>query len=145
MKTHKNLYKKLCSIENLSLAYQKARRGKSKKISVIEFEENLSKEMEKLHLELTSFSYKPQQLRRFIVRDPKTRVIHASAFRDRIVHHALINLLSPIFDKIFIYDSYASRIDKGTHNAIKRFDYFKRKVSENGKLVRRRGGECKFC
>lgn len=117
------------------LAYEKARKGKSKKEAVIEFEKNLETELKKLQYELMSFTYNPQPLRRFTVRDPKTRVIHASAFRDRIVHHALINVIGTIFDTLFIFDSYASRIDKGTHAAVKRFNYFKRKVSQNGRPV----------
>ncbi len=140
MKTYKNLYERLCSIENLNLAYQKARKEKSKSFSVIEFEKNLNVEIRKLYNELITYTYRPIPLRRFVIRDPKTRVIHASAFRDRIVHHALINIIGPIFEKIFIYDSYASRIDKGTHNAVTRFDYFKRRVSKNGKIVRSGGG-----
>jgi retron-type reverse transcriptase len=74
-------------------------------------------------------------LHKFVVRDPKTRTIHSSAFRDRVVYHALVNILEPIFEKIFIHHSYASRIDKGTHNAVKTFDKFKRKVSKNGQLI----------
>jgi len=65
----------------------------------------------------------------FIIRDPKTRKISKSDFRDRVVHHALVNILEPIFDKIFIYDSYANRKGKGTLEALKRFDQFKRKRS----------------
>ncbi|MDO8564199.1 MAG: reverse transcriptase domain-containing protein [Nanoarchaeota archaeon] len=140
MKTHKNLYKELCSSENLERAYQKARKGKSKKESVQEFDTNTQENLTTLQKELQELRYKPLPLKRFIVRDPKTRVIHASAFQDRIVHHALINLLEPIFEKIFIHDSYASRKGKGTHPAIKRFDAFKRKVSKNGAAVRGGGG-----
>lgn len=136
MKTHKNLYHKLCSIHNLLLAYEKARKGKSKKDPVIEFEKNLDDNLRKLQSELISLTYKPHPLKRFIVRDPKTRTIHSSAFRDRVVHHALINIIGPIFEKIFIHDSYASRLGKGTHPAVARFDYFKRKVSQNGKVVK---------
>ena len=113
MKTYKNLYKKLCSKENLLKAYQKAKKGKSKKKGVIEFSNNLYCEIESLRNELLTLKYKPQELRRFIVRDPKTRIIHASAFRDRIVHHAIINILEPIYEKEFIYDSFASRKKKG--------------------------------
>lgn len=144
MKTYRKLYEKLCSIENLTLAYQKARKGKSKKSSVIEFEKDLQNNLLNLQNELLNFSYSPHKLKRFIVRDPKTRVIHASAFRDRIVHHVLMNIISSMFEKSFILDSYASQLNKGTQNAIKRFDYFKRKVSRNGKLVRIGGGERKF-
>jgi len=135
MKTHKNLYKQLCSIENLELAYENAKKGKSKKQAVIEFDKNKEENLIELHKELVNLTYQPRSLKRFIVRDPKTRTIHASAFRDRIVHHMLVNILEPIFEKIFIYDSYASRKDKGTHIAIARFDEFKRKVSQNGTIM----------
>ena len=122
MKTHKQIYKKLCEKSNLIEAYEKAKKGKTKKIQVIEFTQSFEEEIDKLHQELISFTYSPLPLRRFIVRDPKSRVIHASAFRDRIVHHAIINLIGPIFEKSFIYDSHASRLNKGTHLAVSRFD-----------------------
>ncbi len=140
MKTYNNLYFVLCSSENIHLAYEKARKGKSKNKSVIEFEKNLQVNLYKLREEFINFSYMPLPLKRFTIRDPKSRVIHASAFKDRIVHHAIINILAPIYEKIFIYDSYASRINKGTHMALQRFDLFKRKVSSNGVLVRSGGG-----
>ena len=89
----------------------------------------------KLRQELESLTYEPRPLKTFVIRDPKTRVISASAFHDRVVHHALCNIIEPIFDKTFIYDSYVNRKGKGTHAAIKRFDEFKRKVSCNGRLV----------
>ena len=136
MKTYKKLYADLCSLENLELAFRKARKRKSKKPYVIEFEKNLQQELKDLKYELESLTYKPRPLKRFIVRDPKTRTIHSSAFRDRVVYHALVNILEPIFEKTFIHDSYASRINKGTHNAITRFDKFKREVSNNGMLVK---------
>ena len=127
MKTYTKLYEKLCSKENLLKAYQKAKKGKSKKKGVIEFSKNLDYEINLLQKELLEYKYKPQELRKFIVRDPKTRKIHASAFRDRVIHHAIINILEPIYEKIFIYDSFASRKNKGAHRAVKRFDYFKKR------------------
>ncbi|MDP4012579.1 MAG: reverse transcriptase domain-containing protein [Candidatus Nanoarchaeia archaeon] len=136
MKTYNNLYGELYSFKNLELAFKKAKKRKSKRPYVKEFEANLLNELNKLKQELEYQTYKPQQLKRFIVRDPKTRTIHASSFRDRVVYHALVNIISPIFEKRFIHDSYASRINKGTHNAILRFDKFKRKVSNNGRLVK---------
>ena len=137
MKTYKNLYKKICSIDNLMFAYKKARKGKGKSACVIEFEKNIDEEIKELNEELTSFTYKPKPLHRFVIRDPKTRVIHASAFRDRVVHHALLNVIVPIFEKRFIFDSYASRVGKGTHASLQRFDFFKRRVSCNGRLIKR--------
>ena len=136
MKTYRKLYQKLCSVENLSLAHKKARKGKTKKKSIQVFEENLREELFELREELLTQTYKPIPLRKFSIRDPKTRVIHAAAYRDRVVHWALINIIGPIFEKKFICDSYASRVNKGTHNAIQRFDKFKRKVSRNGGIVR---------
>lgn len=137
MKTYKNLYKKIYSIDNLLLAFKKAKKGKSKKDYVISFEYNLVEELNSLQSELKSKTYQPKPLKKFIIHDPKTRTIHSSIFRDRIVHHAIVNLLEPIFDKIFIYDSFASRKNKGTHKAVIRFKYFLRKVSNNGQLIKK--------
>ncbi|MDP2947535.1 MAG: reverse transcriptase/maturase family protein, partial [Nanoarchaeota archaeon] len=67
----------------------------------------------------------------FILRDPKTRKISKAVFRDRIVHHALVQIIEPFFDKCFIFDSCANRIKKGNLFALKRFDLFKRKVTNN--------------
>ena len=97
MKTYRNLYQKLCSYENLETAFKKAKKRKSNKKYVIEFENNLEQELNKLKQELESLTYSPKQLKRFIIRDPKTRTIHSSAFRVRIIHHALINIIQPIF------------------------------------------------
>ena len=136
MKTYSNIYRNLCSLANLGYAYLKARRGKSKKFYVKYFEDNLRQELEKLKEELINHTYKPKPLKGFIIIDPKTRKIHSSTFRDRIVHHAIVNILEPIFEKIFIYDSFASRKNKGSHLAVNRFEQFMRKVSFNGKLVK---------
>ncbi|MBI2075615.1 MAG: hypothetical protein HYT72_00005 [Candidatus Aenigmarchaeota archaeon] len=135
MKTYGNLYEKLCCMENLRLAYKKVRKGKSNKWYTKEFESDLENNLLKLKQELQNLTYEPRPLRTFVIRDPKSRVISASAFRDRVVHHALCNIIEPISEKMFIFDSYANRKGKGTHAAIKRFDEFKRKVSRNGRLV----------
>jgi retron-type reverse transcriptase len=132
MKTYRNLWKTLCSYENLELAYYNARKHKTLNPKVIEFDKNARLNLCILLRELYTKKYKPKPLRRFILRDPKTRTISVSNFRDRIVHHALVNVLHPIFDPRFIADSYASRKYKGTLPALKRFDIFKRKVSKNG-------------
>jgi RNA-directed DNA polymerase len=137
MKTYNRLYEKICSLENLALAFKKARKGKSKKFYVLEFENSLEDNLLSLQKELLEETYKPKSLKSFIIRDPKTRKIHSSAFIDRIVHHAIVNLLESIFEKVFIYDSYASRKNKGTHEAVNRFKKFVKKVSKNGKLVKR--------
>lgn len=131
MKRHKELYNKLCSYENLELAFKRARKHKTLKKYVIDFEKNLKENLLQLKADLLFHSYKPKPLETFTIRDPKTRKISKSDFRDRVVHHALCNIIEPIFEKSFIYDSYANRVGKGTLKAIERFDYFKRKASNN--------------
>ncbi len=136
MKSHKNLYNKLCSYENLFLAYKKARKGKRKKKYVIEFENNLYENLKDLQKELIEQTYFPMPLKKFIIRDPKTRKISKSTFKDRIVHHAIVNILEPIYELIFIYDSYANRKNKGQHRALERFCFFMRKTSKNRKKLK---------
>lgn len=126
-----NLYFAICSYQNLMNAYKKARKKKTKKDYVLEFEKNLKENLLLLQTELLLHSYRPKPLKTFIIRDPKTRKISKSDFRDRIVHHALCNIIEPIFEKSFIYDSYANRTGKGVLKAIKRFEKFSRKVSRN--------------
>jgi len=133
MKTYNYLYPKLCSYENLELAFKKARKHKTRKSYVIEFEKNLKDNLLKLRAELLSHSYKPKPLEKFVLKDPKTRKISKSDFRDRVVHHALCNIIEPVFERKFIYDNYANRKFKGTIKAIERFEYFKRKITKNNR------------
>ena len=134
METHNNLYYQICNINNLLLAYKKAKKGKTKKPYVIEFKANLKENLLSLHEELENQTYKPKPLVDFTVRDPKTRKISKSAFRDRVIHHAIILIIEPIFNKTFIYDSCANRKGKGNLFALKRLNIFVRKVSRNGKV-----------
>lgn len=131
---YRDLWQELCSYDNLFLAYKKARKHKTTKDYVLRFEKDLQNNLLLLRSELLLHSYRPKPLVSFIIRDPKTRKISKSDFRDRIVHHALCNIIEPIFEKSFIYDSYANRKGKGTLKAIQRFDFFKKKVSRNNTL-----------
>ncbi len=124
-------YEQIISIKNLFHAWKKARKHKTKKDYVIEFSRNLGQNLIQLQKELINQTYSPKSLKTFILRDPKTRKISKSAFRDRIVHHALVRVIEPLFDKSFIYDSCANRVGRGNLFALKRFDEFKRKVSKN--------------
>ncbi|MFH1358651.1 MAG: reverse transcriptase domain-containing protein [archaeon] len=133
MKTYKNIYTQIYNISNLLFAWRKARKGKTKKPYVIEFEKDIIGNLFKIHKELKNQTYKPLPLETFILRDPKTRKISKADFRDRIVHHAIIRVLEPIFEPTFIYDSCANRKGKGNLFALKRFYQFSKKVSENGK------------
>ena len=128
-----DLYVAICSYDNLFLAYKKARKHKTTKPYVMDFEKNLKENLLLLRSELLFHCYYPKPLVNFTIHDPKTRKISKSDFRDRVVHHALCNIIEPIFEKSFIYDSYANRLSKGTLKALQRFDFFKRKVSRNNK------------
>ena len=134
MKTYTNLYSEIYDLKNLIIAYKKARKGKTKKNYVKKFEEDLAYNLKILHDELKNQTYKPKPLEVFILRDPKTRKISKADFRDRVVHHALCNIIEPIFDKTFIHDNCANRKGKGNLFAIRRFEKFQKKVSRNGKL-----------
>jgi len=127
----RDLWSELCSSDNLFSAFLKARKKKTKKAYVLEFEKNLIENLELLRTELKLHSYRPEPLVSFIVRDPKTRTISKSAFMDRVVHHALCNIIEPILSRSFIYDSWANRKGKGTLQAVMRFNKFQRKASKN--------------
>lgn len=140
MKTYHGLYKKVCSYENLELAFKKARKRKTRKSYVVEFEKSLKENLILLRIELLLHSYRPLPLRDKIINEPRTRRISISNFRDRVVHHAICNIIEPIFDKRFIADSFANRKGKGTLAAMKRLNCFMDKVSKNNTAVHKFGG-----
>lgn len=129
MKTHKNLFQEVCKYENLHNAFLKARKGKNDVAGVIRFTYNLENELLKLQNELKNQTYKIGQYRHFTIFEPKERKISALPFRDRIIHHAVCNIVEPIFEKMFIYDSYACRKRKGTHAGANRIQKFIRKLN----------------
>lgn len=126
-----NFFAEIISLENLFLAWYEFKRGKTKKPDVQEFEFNLEDNLFQLHGELKNDSYKHAPYRGFYITDPKPRHIHKACVRDRVLHHAVFRMLYPIFDKIFIFDSYSCRLGKGTHRAVRRLKGFARKLSRN--------------
>ncbi|MCG3157874.1 MAG: hypothetical protein DKINENOH_04510 [bacterium] len=127
MKTHTNLYGSICSFENLLAAARKAQKGKRFQQNVARFHANLEYELVKLRGELLEKIYQPGGYRESYIYEPKPRMISAAPYRDRVVHHALCNIITPLFERTFIYDSYANRVGKGTHAAILRYQEFCRK------------------
>lgn len=126
MKRHRHLYEEICSFKNLLIAAKKARRGKRHRPDVAAFHHKLETELLRLQRELITHTYQPGSYREFVIHDPKRRVISAAPYRDRIVHHALCNVLEPIFERVFVADSYAHRKGKGTHAAVERLTTFMR-------------------
>lgn len=126
-KTYKNLWTELVSFENLLLASKKAQKGKRFKGSTALFNLNLEKELLKIQRQLKEKIYMPGKYKEFVIYEPVKRLISAAPYRDRVVHHALCNVIEPLFEKAFIYDSYANRKAKGTHKAIDRFQSYMQK------------------
>lgn len=127
MKTYKNLYVGIASFDNIYEAWRKARRGKRYKTAAAAFEQNLDTELVALYQALADETWQPGGYRSFTIHEPKRRKISAAPFQDRVVHHALVNVLEPIYERKFIYDSYANRRGKGTHKALDRCTYYMRR------------------
>jgi retron-type reverse transcriptase len=108
----------VCSRENLTLAWTKVARGKSANTAVQEFYANLDANLADIRTALTTGSYKPGTYHQFLIKDPKERVISASSVRDRVVYHALMNILEPLFERQMICHTYACRKGKGPHAAV---------------------------
>jgi RNA-directed DNA polymerase len=127
MKSYKNLYPQVYDFGNLLAAYRAARRGKRDKLQVFAFEFAYEDELLRLQEELAAQTYSPGPYTSFYITDPKRRLISAAPFRDRVVHHALCQVIEPIFERRFIYDSYANRLGKGTYRALDRCQEFSRR------------------
>ncbi|MCB0214318.1 MAG: RNA-dependent DNA polymerase [Anaerolineae bacterium] len=121
------MYTKLTQWANLLLAYRKAAKGKRGQANVAAFEHRLEDNLLRLQAELIDQTYRPGPYTSFTIHEPKRRLISAAPFRDRVVHHALCNLIEPLFDRGFIFDSYANRRGKGTHRALQRCQQFARR------------------
>ena len=114
----------ILGIENIYSAYEECRKRKRNTSNALKFEQNLEQNLFELHSSLNNKSYVPRRSVCFVVLKPKPREIFAADFRDRIVHHILVNALEKIYEKRFIFDSYACRKGKGTHKAVKRLKKF---------------------
>lgn len=117
MKRVGNLFEQCFSEDNLYMAYLDARKGKRAKKSVIEFEKSLGSNIEYLRQSISDGSYAPKPYAKFIIHEPKERVIYAPHFSDVVVQHAIYRVIYPIFDATFIRQSHGCRKNHGTHSA----------------------------
>ncbi len=126
-RSYTDLYPRISAFGNLRHAFRKAARGKRKNPEVAAFEFSLESNLVRLQSQLEEHSYRPGPYRSFTIQDPKQRLISAAPFRDRVVHHALCNVIEPLFERTMIGDSYANRRGKGTHAALDRAQAFARR------------------
>jgi RNA-directed DNA polymerase len=127
MKRYGYLFEQIVSFGNLARAADKTMRGQKSKPAVARLNFNLEAEILRLQEELVSGTYQPRPYRAFEIREPKPRQICAADVRDRVVHHAICNILEPIFERQMVSDTYACRSGKGSHAAVARAQHFARR------------------
>lgn len=125
------MFERLCSLENLFLAWERFRKGKRSRHDVMVFERHLEDNLFLLHDDLANGRFTHGPYHPFTVFDPKQRSIHKANVRDRVVHQAAMNVIDPLFEPRFIFDSYSCRVGKGTHAAVARLRTFLRQASFN--------------
>lgn len=119
MKRIGNLYDCICKSDNIYFAYNKAKQGKSNTYGVLLFEKDLEENLKTLQRELINETYKTSEYSVFMVYEPKERTVYRLPFRDRIVHHAIMNILEPIWTSIFISNTYSCIKGRGIHGVLK--------------------------
>lgn len=126
MKKLDSIYNQVAAKENLYRAAYFAARSRRYRPAAADFNFRLEEELGSLHGELLDKTYRHGDYRLFTIYEPKKRLIAAAPFRDRVVHHAVHDVIEPIIDHSFIYDSYACRRNKGVHRALDRAQGFLR-------------------
>lgn len=129
MKRINGLYDRIYDTENLLSAYEKARKGKCKTKGVKIFERRLERNLKEIQEELMNETYRTPEYDVFTIYDPKERIIYRIPFKDRVVHHAIMNALEPIWTSIFISHTYSCIKGKGIHGALKHLKRDLRDVS----------------
>ncbi|MFB3065041.1 MAG: reverse transcriptase domain-containing protein, partial [Planctomycetota bacterium] len=123
----RHLIEHVASVHNLRAAYRQARKAGRTRPGATTFDYDLESNLCALQHALVGGLYRPGPYRSFYVHVPKTRLISAAPFRDRVVHHAVVRVLEPLFERRFLHDSYACRKGKGTHAALERAHQFVRR------------------
>jgi hypothetical protein len=116
---YKRLFDQIITHENFMSAYEKTRKGKSRSFSYLEFKEYAELNVESLRQQVADQAYVMSDFRQFWIYDPKLRLISGLPFKDRVVQHALNNVLEPIFDRTMLPYTYACRRGGGLHAGVK--------------------------
>jgi RNA-directed DNA polymerase len=118
------LIERIAEMDNLQLAFYKAQKGKVSKNEVFQYGKNAQTHLSILQEQILSGDVEIGNYRYFTIYDPKKRVICAAPFNQRVLHHALMNISHPVYEENQIFDSYASRVGKGTYAALDRANKF---------------------
>lgn len=129
-KTAKNLWDQIIAWDNLLLAAKEASRYKRWHFEVMRFNADLEENLFTIQEQLAEGSWRPGVYREFEVYEPKRRAVHAPPFADRVVHHALVQIIGPYFERRFIDQSFACRKNKGTHAASRYLTFMLRSASD---------------
>lgn len=125
MKRHGKLFSEIISLPNLFVAHRNAQRGKRHYAEVQEINEDEFGYLIQLQWMLGAKTFRTSPYATKQVHEPKERTIYILPYYpDRIVHHAVMNVLQPIWDRIFIYDVYSAIPGRGIHKAMERLDGF---------------------
>lgn len=127
-----NLFNEICSYKNLVRAWRAASRNKGSHRNVLVFASHLQENLISIRDDLRAGTYRPGRYHEMIVYEPKRRVIRSLPFRDRVVQHAIYDVVRERFERSMIPDSYACRIGKGAQRGMLRLQSF----------LRRRGKGC---
>lgn len=127
-KTYNHIFDRICDWDNLCVSFKKASKSRRYSGDVLRFRQNLEENLINIQNHLLWATWEPGPYKYFTVYEPKERMIMAPPFRDRIVHHALINIIEPLFERKFIFDSYACRSGKGIHRSACRVRQFLRRA-----------------
>ncbi|TGG92547.1 alpha/beta hydrolase [Natronospirillum operosum] len=131
MRRQKDIWLEISSWENLLVAWQSARKGKRFKRDVLSFHQHWEEHLIDIQNRLIWGMWEPTPFASFVIYEPKQRVIEAPRFGDRVVHHALHQVVEPFFERRFIDDSYACRRGKGTHAAVASVQRHLRRAQQN--------------
>jgi len=129
MKRNNHLIPQIAEMENLRLAFWKARKGKEAMLYVDDYRKKLEANLVSLSNQINNGQVAIGNYHYFTIYDPKERIIGAAPFNQRVLHHALMNVCHPIFEKYQIFDSYASRLGKGTYTALNRAASFQKQFA----------------
>jgi len=127
LKKYSGFWEQITSFQNLLKAYHYAAKGSKNTTEIKRYFYNIEYESLRLKKELVSGLYVPSGYRTFIISDPKRRIISAAPFKDRVVHHAVCDVIESSLERIFTESSYACRKNKGTHRAVEKAREFLKK------------------